>query len=158
MPSEWVFKLVCCYVILPDFCSYWFFTRGNSSSVVTEWTVNTDGLTGNERTAEFFFIVIAPLYENWIITWGHFTPLLGNKAVPMLCARGQTQTPLQEERHKGATAVQGLCFLWVETVHSASPPWFLCSPWEQFTERQITAAGEGGWRCAAAWHLQPDCR
>lgn len=84
---------VCCCVILPDFCSYWFFTRGNSSSVVTAWTVNTDGLTGNERTAAYFAAVGAPLYENWIITWGNFTPLLGNKAVPMLSSRGQTQTP-----------------------------------------------------------------
>lgn len=83
----------CCCVILPDFCSYWFFTRGNSSSVVTAWTVNTDGLTGNERTAAYFAAVGAPLYENWIITWGNFTPLLGNKAVPMLSSRGQTQTP-----------------------------------------------------------------
>lgn len=111
--------------------------------MITGWTVNTDGLKENEMKATYFVAMIAPLYENWVKTWGNVTPLLGNKTLPMHQLWGY-RLFLWEERPKGATAVQGLCFQWVEILQSASPHSLLWSTWKQFS-RKANHSSKGKW-------------
>lgn len=103
--------------------------------MITGWTINIDGLKGNERKATYFVAMIAPLYENWVITWGNITTAGEWSHAHASALRPNTDSSFGKRRHKGATAVQGLCFQWVEILRSASPHSFLWSAWEQFSRK-----------------------